>query len=333
MAITFTTDISTTNILFAYNNNIISFFGNPLKTASKCDITGSGFDVTIYPHPNQSFEFNFIEYVKAFINTRNFIDNVTPDLSVTQLYDGTDGVYFNPNVTIKITYTDATFESVTRNLTFLAIAEDLQTFKRNNLEVSDFFCLSPLLPSTNIKHYVEYWEGYPFDISIYKKNAGDLRITNLANSVFEDYAITDKVTRFFLSDGTTDTSIENIIPLNNGVQELSFNNGKYLVLNYHSNPCGNGIYLKWLNKYGGYSYFLFSDIYETARDTRNIGELQNREKNLVNEISKVTQIGKKSNDLIVLLHEVENGHFDEMMVSLRYLRGKYGLALAKEKKN
>lgn len=34
---------------------------------------------------------------------------------------------------------------------------------------------------------------------------------------------------------------------------------------------------------------------------------------------------------VVVLHEVANGTFDEMMVSLRYLRGKYGMDSTKEK--
>jgi hypothetical protein len=36
---------------------------------------------------------------------------------------------------------------------------------------------------------------------------------------------------------------------------------------------------------------------------------------------------------VVVLHEVNNGTFDEMMVSLRYLRNKYGKLVLEEKKN
>ena len=305
MAITFTKDISSTNILFAYNNNIIEFKGNPLKNPTFCKITGSGFDVTLYAITlDGTFFFNFKDYITAKINTRNFYDTLDVDLSVFNIYDGSNGTFLNPTVNITINYDDLTSDMVVKELNFLTIAENLDTWKRNNFYISDFMVLSPLEKLTTNANYIKYFEGYPFDISIYSKTSLDLTIKNLSNGVSNTFDLFPKVSRFFFSDGRTDFSIENIIPFNNGMQILSLNDIHFINLEYESNPCGNGVYIKWLNKVGGgYNYWLFSSINQRVRGTKNIGELENDNLNLDEQFSPVTQIGKKSNDVINVIQE------------------------------
>ena len=121
-------------------------------------------------------------------------------------------------------------------------------------------------------------------------------MTNESNLIDFDFLITQKSNRLFFCDGSNDNIINDIVPLTQGVNKCTINNSN-LIIDFEPNPCG-GIYLKWLNNYGGYSYWLFSDYYQKNNQYKNIGELKRDFENLENTFAPTTQLGKKTNQSI-----------------------------------
>ena len=57
--------------------------------------------------------------------------------------------------------------------------------------------------------------------------------------------------------------------------------------------CG-GVYVKWLNKQCGYSYWLFSEVFTHTKKTKKIGDIVNHWTDRRTAMSKVNSLGKKS---------------------------------------
>lgn len=67
-----------------------------------------------------------------------------------------------------------------------------------------------------------------------------------------------------------------------------------------------GVYLKWLNKYGGYNYWLFENTYSIDRSTKYTGELDRDFANLEQMYGRTSQIGKESQDSMKIIAEMLN---------------------------
>jgi len=246
MAIVFSQDISTTLTLMAFNNNVIRFSTNTTgKVVLNASIFIGSTEVIIYPNQSGNFYFNFKEYIAQLTTQTNFVDTVNPVLDSA---DDTTFVYigngmFQDTVTIQINFTDETTESVTRTLTFIAGVEQLDTYKRNQLQTGNDVILSPLMPSTSNHYYVKYWEGYPFDVTFFSKSIGLGLITleNMTNIIDYSFQKVGNVNRIFFCDGNTDETISDLLPIGLGVNEIKWSD-KYLIVD-KQDVC-NGLYLK-----------------------------------------------------------------------------------------
>ncbi len=312
--IVFINDISETNNLMAFNNNVVRFTSDTEdKIILKAEITLDAQVITIYPSPDNIFYFNFKEYVMPKTNTNGFVDNINPELDASDIntfsYQGTG--WFRDDVLFKIIFTDTTSETDNRNLFFLNSVEQLQNYKRNETQqTGEVIFLTPLTPLTNNKYYVKYWEGYPFDISILRReNTVDFKLLNTTNLL--DYVFNEKdtITRLFFCDGSTDESINDLLPiaLGENVIKISSNGGSELPIIYadifltvdKQDVC-EGVYIKWVNNYGGYSYWKFDNFYQQSTNTKSIGELNRDFENLENTFSATTEIGKTANDRLIV---------------------------------
>ena len=314
MAIVFTKDISTANLLMAYNNNIIEFYSNTVgKVALNCNITGFGMNVLIYPKPDGTFFFNLMEWITAAINTKNFADDLVTDLvsgdEMTFTYNVANGCYKEGVLNIQIIFTDLSTESITRSLKFIAGVENLETYKKNEIIIadSDYLILSPVADRTNNTNFLKYWEGYPFEFSFFTNFfADDFKLKNLTNALDYTFTAKSKVTAMYLSDGRTDVTIEDFLPLVNGMNTLRIEHDDILqdqILQIYKEDATCGIYLKWLNKYGRFNYWLFSENHFRSRSSRYGSELANDFHNLPDTISPTLQSEKNSQDDLKLIYE------------------------------
>ena len=297
--IVFTQDIATDKINNAFNNNVIKFSSNSSEVALNSDVIINGQVVTIYPTPDGSFYFNFREYVTGLVNANEFKDLVNPILDplddTTFTYLGS-GYYVAP-ITIRINFANNTNETTFRNVPFLNSVEQIETYKRNVTQNGSELVLLPLYPNTTNKYYAKYFEGYPFDVSFLQIDVNDIELTNNTNLLDYTFDFKGFITRLFFSDGRIDESINDLLPIALGRNEISWLD-KFLILD-KEDVCG-GVYVKWLNNYGGYSYWLFPNYATRSLSAKNIGEIDNDFNNLTETFSRVSQIGMNANERLVV---------------------------------
>ncbi len=287
--IQYSQDISEINNLMAFNNNVIRYasdLGIPLKST----ITIGALPILIYPTPSGRFYFNFKEYITSFINTNNFKDTLVTALDAndytTFSYNGTS--FLNISVLINIELDNNTTDDDSKSLKFIAGVEQIETQKKHVSQTEAKIILLPLYPNTNNKYYAKYFEGYPFDISFLNRDDVTLELINNTNLLDFTFEAKENLTRLFFSDGRIDESITDFLPIALGRNEIQWLT-KYLIID-KEDVC-KGVYVKWFNNYGGYSYWLFPNFAKRDMTMRNIGELNQDFENLIDTNNQVTQIG------------------------------------------
>jgi hypothetical protein len=288
--ILFTQGIATDKINMAYNNNVIRFATDSVEQYLNAQLIVGGQSLIIYPSPDDSFYFNFKEYVTTFVNGNNFLDTVQTSLDAGDYESFTYGGngYVNLSFTITVNYSNNTSETQSFTIPFLAGVQQIETFKKNVTQTNDDIILLPLRPNSNNKYYAKYYEGYPFDVSFLQQTLIDLDLTNNSNLLYFTFKQKGFVTRLFFSDGRIDESIIDFLPIALGINEISWLD-KFLYID-KVDVC-SGVYVKWFNNYGGYSYWLFPNFAKRTQSMRNIGELNTDFENLPSTSNQVTQIG------------------------------------------
>ena len=301
MAITFTTPLPNDKWLLSENNRIVEFSSNYAEPTAFCNITIPTLTtIRIYPLPDGSFWFNFKNYISSLL--RDYQDNL--DISVTPLDIDTfvknwDKVYYTGEIDFNITFSDG-FEEDTQITPFVLLgSEQPYNYKKGmTVENNARLMLSPLKISTTNRWYLKYWDGYPFDFGYTLQRgvtAATQTITNNTNAITTpNINFLQNINRVVISDGDTTQSLELYLPLVDGYNELEFDDNNFIDL--HKEPAGCGVYLKWINQYGGYSYWLFNEFYKVDKRTRSLGIINNDFFNLEDTISQTKQLGKDSAD-------------------------------------
>jgi hypothetical protein len=314
MSIIFATAIDDTKLRMAYNNDVLRFYSDNTLAAKSCRITNRNdspaLNITLYPAPDGSFFFNFKPYVTALINTRNFEDTLQPELNRTNpdsfVYNATPGTLLQLNINIEITFINDTTDDVTHSLTWLAAAAQLGSYVP--LSTSGTYVLSPFAKASANAWYLKYWQGYPYDVSVYCPDAL-FRVANETNLLTAQFTVPGPVFRMVFSNGDDDETLEDVLPLREGHNSLRIMadeepGANDMFINLHKVPYKPGVYLKWLNAMGGYSYWLFEDTYSVDRSTKQLGELDHDNDNPEHSFGRTVQIGKESQDTMKILAEL-----------------------------
>lgn len=281
--------------VMAYNNQILRFGTNSSVTPVRAVISVGSFNATIYPEPNNQFYYNLKEIAKSLVNSNNFSDTINPSIPPYE-YDGSN-VYFSGVLNITIVLANATTETINRDITLLAGVQQLENYKQGEVFEGIYSILLPLFPKTNDRFYARYFEGYPFDISFLDKTENDIIVeneTNLLNWTFDSRGI---VTRIFFSDGRLDETIDDVLPIALGRNVLEWE-GLRLVID-KTDAC-QGVYLKWFNPQGGYSYWLFPKYSQRTMTTNSAGQLENDFETLQNTTSPQVSLGREGRERISL---------------------------------
>lgn len=314
--------INTALLRKAYNNDIITFNAGPGTEPQHATIEAVGLNLRLFPDPAGNFRINLKPYVSALINTRYFEDRLLPYLDAaspaTYIYRSNDGCYLELDANFTIALPDSMSATATCNLAWFAAAEQpgyANTFSRNEL-----YLLTPFSAETANRYYIKYWQGYPFDFTVYCPSS-TLKLKNTGNLLSQNFTVEEQVIRIVLSDGRTDETIENLLPLATGhntirlmPQSAEAETDKFLVLD--KVPHSKGVYLKWLNKYGGYSYWLFENTYTIDRSTKQLGELDRDDTNVDTMQARAIQLGKTSQDSIKIITELLEPHERDIVEGL-----------------
>jgi hypothetical protein len=289
--INFQTDLISNNP--AYNDSIIRY-SSTLTGMTKSDILIDNVIFSVYPYQNV-FSFNFKEIIKARINTNGFEDMILPDLSSNFIYpDTTLQTTISPIFSV---YNDVTGETTSKNYLFTKRVEQLPFYNQKIKSNNDVIVCLPT--TNNFDYQVSFFEGYPFDFAIQGLKSGDTYHFVNSNSglISNTYtAATSDVIRVFISDGANNTTFDNTLVLSsnlnqlelwvNGVQKANIN------LNKVESKCG--IYFKWFNSFGAYSYWLFEPIYKESIKIKQMDEIAGKWENLQNLTSDTELLGKTS---------------------------------------
>ena len=314
MSIIFSKPIDAARLRMAYNNDVLRFYSDSPLAAKWCRITSSndtaGLNVMLYPAPDGTFFFNFKPYVTALINTRDFNDTLQPDPNGTNpdsfVYNATPGTLLQLNIAIEITLSDDSTTSVTHTLTWLAGA--VQPGNYNVLSTLGTYVLSPFAKASGNAWHLKYWQGYPYDVSVYAPTTV-FRVVNETNLLTQQFNVTGSVFRVVFSNGDDDETLEDILPLTDGHNSLRIlatqqPSADDVFITLDKVPYKEGVYLKWLNAMGGYSYWLFEDTYSIDRSTKQLGELERDNDNPEDAFGRTIQIGKESQDTLKIVAEL-----------------------------
>jgi hypothetical protein len=314
MAIVFEKQLSTDNLLFAYNNNNVTFKQSSTSlVAKKATVTFYNKIFTLYPDPSGKFYFNFKYSVPVFLNDFNFADNscfrlaeeIASEFQAEVILDGgtfedfeclvdnletigidpiidwTDYIYKDLAVTYKIFYTNNTEDTQTINYNFLSAYVNYQNFK--DLWTFPYHATNTQMMLKPIS-YLKYWQGYPFDFTYYDGMESDLEFT--INGTTINYQNDKRVNRVIVS--------------NNAGVGIDLNVGYNIINDFQiekiTDYC-SGHYIKWLNSFGGWNYWLFYKGNDTLT-TKDLGQIFNDYNDVVDTVSPYVSIGKTSENNI-----------------------------------
>lgn len=295
MPFTFTKQLPTNDLVYAYNNNRVEFTTDNIANAYKCDIQIDGVSVAEITPFNSQFVVTSWEGIFKSLYTHQFKDNIVPEISGTiasAIYPYTDPLR-SIEVAYVVHYNDTTTETERINVEVLMGVVDFRQSKRQELLDSTEFCfLHPPKSRTDRKHRLTYFLGYPFEIAMYSKVAGVYPLTNNNTNLTLDLPLSAGVNRLFISDGDNDVTTISLWPITKGVNTLivkTQDDIPEIELNTVEKPCG--VYLKWLNQYGVWEYWLFDLPEQENINIGRLGRIDNDFADLTNS-EPFMQIGK-----------------------------------------
>lgn len=291
----------------AHNNNIVEFYSDTVgKVPLKANIYGFGQTINIYPSPTGLFWFNWMEYFRMAVNTNRFNDPVQMEISggvpSTWTYNAVLGCYTSSGITYEIEFTDNTTESISSSANILNGVYQIEQWKRDEILANSVLTpLTPCLSRQQNQAYLVYWKGLPFEISFYMENPKlPVTIRNERSGITAVYTPKNFVTAFAISDGSADITTEDILPLFDGVNRLTFsvNGTVQATVVLVQIPDNDGIYFKYLNRYGRFNYWKFECRHYRTRTQRKGAEVGNDFNNLIDTTAPMLLVNKAADQSI-----------------------------------
>jgi hypothetical protein len=289
--ITFLKDLLPVNPV--YNDCIIQFSSTTITDAVRAVITIDEKDFVVVPMEG-IFIFNFKEIVKNLINTNRFADTIIPDLTSGQFMYSDANIEKQYLVVIRV-YSLAESDSHFAIYKFRRSVDQLPNY--NHL-VNINAPVKVLLPTKNyVDYHVKYTEGFPFDIAIaglakyYTYYFKNITINQYSEEI---YSADNDVKRLYLSDGANSaTDMDYLVqPSTLNKIELFYHNQFVANIFIQKEESRCGVYLKWLNNKGSYSYWLFNSIFKDTIIPRTIDDFAGAYDNLQNLTATSHLIGK-----------------------------------------
>jgi hypothetical protein len=285
----------------AYNNNLFKWNTDTIKTIATGEIWFNGtLKFTKLVPGSAGPQFNVEEVIKSLFG--NFNDTVAYILSDVVIFDA--NLCNVTTIKLKLIYTDTTTDEIDVTGYYLkAVRQHHDQFASSMYYFeSDFIFGSPvggletcraLMPTginkTGFTQKLRIFKGYPQDLSVIAKTVNNnLQFTLFTPSGtyigFENKTITagsrtnKYVQRIILSDGQNIVPIFNTFPQTKGKLQIAsmFDDGTapnsiYNFLYELVDDCG--VYIKWLNSCGGYSYWLFNKDTKTTFNAKSKGTI------------------------------------------------------------
>lgn len=304
----FTQELPTDQMLDAYNNQVVVFNSPSASPAVKATITVNSVDFVITPDPDGNFTYNFSKLFQTIVNGNNFRDETAAQVqgvtsSPPYIYHDT-AVLKAVSVDYSVLLQDDSTDTASATYYVLRSVTQLEDHRRSLIKQNnpELTVLIPYADTASDKFHATYFEGYPFDLPIFSDVARQMQITHEGTQQTATVNMNAGINRLFISNGSSNWSFENVLPLHTGVNELTlqplspFTQKPVTVyLTKKQGLCGT--FLKWFNQSGGWCYFLFN-TFQINRKTKSLGVFKNSHDILANTHEENTLIGKTAQDTI-----------------------------------
>jgi hypothetical protein len=264
MAIIFTKNYSSTDLLTTGNSWIVKFYSTNGEFPQRAKITFTGRDFYVDPNPDGSFSFDYKRIMNSLINLNNFEDPLNDaDISDTVIVKRADDHYMAIVSAYTIEFAVASNEGTSKVYHFKKAVYDPLEFRLGNQDLETESDV--LLPKVNGEHYARVTPEQPFDIPFYSRtSAAIVTISNLTNAESVAAGLIGGVTRIFFRDGRGNSATG--LSLADGWNRIKLrhsNDNIDFFVNVFQEPSSCKTVLKWFNLEGGWSTFPFIHEAET----------------------------------------------------------------------
>tara|TARA_R110000803_G_scaffold149081_2_gene214504 strand:- start:645 stop:1766 length:1122 start_codon:yes stop_codon:yes gene_type:complete len=296
--ITFSKKPESGYFLEAFNNNVFVFQSDSVETPLYCTIEMLNVTLEITPI-NGVFYFNAKEALSVYAFSEKFEDNERPIIGFQEDSD-IAGIF---DFDFTITFANASTESYAVSYNYTRGVQQINEIKKR--VQTGLLCLP----------YLTAFRGYPFDFALYFPS----EIANDKNGQTATESNSLEGARLFTSDGQTELSdfitrvsqiASSFFVVNNccsvtpsfldlGINPLRITNTQ-VKFTIELKDIFDGVYLKWINEFGTWNYWLFSSIYlaETQASTQSVYSVDYLDISETRTVELST--GKKAQDVISL---------------------------------
>ena len=258
MAIVYTSKPNVNRLINAFNNNVFEFADDGAKTAKKCTVLINNATSIVITPINNKFYFNLKEISSLISKEDNWQDN-TPNVLGLSLDDDIIKdliIKFTIEFTDTTTVNNQTTYSILRSVSQINNVIDLEKTTNSN----NFVSLNNLT----------FFKGYPFDFTYYSNEEYIGLLFNSATDFWRVYDFVLGSNRFFLSDNIgnllKDDENDNILQVGLNILKVALFTVK--PINVKLVDSCSGVYLKYINEFGSWSYWLFNSIYTSTINAR-----------------------------------------------------------------
>lgn len=296
-----------TGIYPAYNDSFIHF------TTSLTGTTEATIEIEnvntkpflIYPNLNGCFIFNLKELVKSRFNKNGFDDPYTTYPS--EWGKSIEGSYLTQNINITDYGVGVTGTTNSRSYEFFKSVKQIdEVVYNNNCQILNH-------SNNGVDYNLTYFEGYEFSFDLQRVNKDNtVQIKNLNNELLSDVLVASRTDSFrlYIDKSSSNWSTSNYLPLSDNVNRLEIyeNNTFKTNLNLKKVPAKCGVYIKWFNNDGGYSYWLFDEYYKTTTKAKKLKSVNTNSFNNVNDglVAPSTLIGKEVSETIKVKSTIDD---------------------------
>jgi hypothetical protein len=295
----------------AYNDSFIEFTSD-LADNNKAEITIYPTEIftrtfLIYPDADGNYLFNIKEAVKVIFNSDGFKDG---NYFIDSYYKSITGLYLLQQIKIEV-FNDSTSEDITKYYDFFKAVKQIgEAIYSNPYQLLSY-------SKNGINYSMTYFEGFPFHFDILKVISESnviVKSLNTGSTTENMIPTTSESFRINIDRGGGDNwTSDNFLPLIEGLNRLEIYEDAVFKTNLLLNKkkkC-SGIYLKWFNRNGGFSHYLFDEFFIDKIKGSELGKVLNVEfNNIPNVTSNFKSIGKKAAESLSLKTRYDSEEYE-----------------------
>lgn len=266
----------------AYNDSFVEF-SSDLADNNKVEVTAYPFELfrkkfVLYSDSEGRYLFNVKEIVRVVFNQNGFED---VEFNSVAYWGSIEGLYLLQGLNFKV-FSDVDEEEVYKEYEFFKAVKQIGEFIFSN----PFQLLSD--SDDGINFSLTYFEGFPFAFDVQKIEEDSvvvLKNKNTGNQTEEIQVSESGAFRFVVDRGSGNWTNDGKLPLISGLNNIEiFEGGNFKTnISLKKKKVSSGVYLRWFNGSGGFSYFLFDRFYSSGLKSKESGRVYNNEFKNINE--------------------------------------------------